>query len=342
MAEDLSSDQEVRARRAAKAIYDGIANSKDPAYRTTVVASERLKNVLKGAPQYRPYFQEFASNENRPDLLSSSEDSTPTAKVPAPPQTIFTKPAAKTTYTAPKPTPSVIPQTSSPTISGAFASNPEAFAAHQKNLQNSGPTWSDRTADLGKSLIEHFLGGGVQENPIVHTHWLAGSGGVSGGNNARMLVTRADGSQTWVEAGAKPGEFVPSAPTTLDKQNQLLQQANTPEQRQYGGILPSWNSPTGKAIDTSTMTELPSSDVLPQKGWLNQAVAAARGAESSTARTATFATPSGGSATISNPNAQNKADVAQIIANKTQPGYRQTGTGEEYQGRNLTGTVVNY
>jgi len=80
-------------------------------------------------------------------------------------------------------------------------------------------------------------------------HWYKGTGGVSGGNNAGMNVSYDDGSSEWVNTTV-PGQFPFAMRTTQQVQQSMLDSATTNAQTYGGGgILPSWNSPTGSQVD---------------------------------------------------------------------------------------------
>jgi hypothetical protein len=104
----------------------------------------------------------------------------------------------------------------------------------------------------------------VRNSPVLTGyHWFAGTGGVSGGNNAWSRNYWSDNTVTRDRAGSQyatpviglPRSAQPAIsgpPTTQQAQQSLLDSA-TANAKMYGGggILPSWNSPTGKDIDLS-------------------------------------------------------------------------------------------
>jgi hypothetical protein len=182
-----------------------------------------------------------------------------------------------------------------------------ALAQHDQNV-NSGNTWQERSAATANAAADQANG----PPHVVGYHWTAGTGGVSGGNDAGMIVHYSDGSSQWVPTN-KPGEFPPSVQTTQSAQDALLARANAGLRANalnpnspVGGIIPSWNSPTGRNIDTSnpaqvgaateavkafqggasvediaklsaasgTTTDLGGSN--PPSGWLDRAIAASK------------------------------------------------------------------
>ncbi len=83
-------------------------------------------------------------------------------------------------------------------------------------------------------------------------------------------IRNPNGGYNWVPT--------PAAPTTLDKQNELLSNAQVPGGG--GGILPGWNSPTGQNIDLTAFgpkeVDISAAGPTPPSGWLNSAITAAR------------------------------------------------------------------
>lgn len=162
-----------------------------------------------------------------------------------------------------------------------FLSNPVLQNALNQHFNTSGNTWYDRAANQANAATEQF---GADSPTLVNYHWAAGTGGIMGGNNSVIEKTYSDGSRTVGPGGSQYNMFGDSAPpTTFEKQKELWGAAVNANTNAVGGvsptagILPPWNSPTGNAIDTRTMTETPFTyEPTPPTGWLKNAIAAAR------------------------------------------------------------------
>lgn len=249
---------------------------------------------------------------------------------------------------------------------------PPAAQAALNNLPSGVSTWQDHIVDTGQAALAHY------QNPPapvpVYTHWYAGSGGISGGNNATMNVTYSDGSIRTVDAGAKPGEFLPTQPNiTYSGQpanpetptNGWLNRAlaavkagegtystGAPVRTSPGGLYPTGSVTTGSFSSKGDFTATPQGRTYvstPTGGVIGLPSAA----ESAAAKTETAKRYNlyDSIRNSQNPKSykyptrqlQARADEAQATADKEQRGYTPAGRiGQEYRGRNLTGEVLNY
>ena len=181
--------------------------------------------------------------------------------------------AGSTGATGPAPQPPPIPRS-------PFSSNPILQNALNQHFNTPGNTWYDRAANQANAATEQF---GSDSPTLVNYHWVAGTGGVMGGNNSVIEKMYSDGSRTIGPGGSQYNMFGDPLVTTRDKQNEILGATVNANANAVGGVsptagfIPPWNSPTGNAIDTRTMTETPfTAGLTPPSNWLKSAIIAAR------------------------------------------------------------------
>lgn len=230
---------------------------------------------LIASSKFTPGGGSFRSRTSNPtegqEYTGTSNDSE--AIVPKP-QAPNKKPQKATGPTGP-PRPTA-PTPTAPTRSGLGNPALENFGKQIDDMAQQ-PDWRDRAAAQAESIQNQFLG----PPQMVGYKWFAGTGGLQGGNDAGMIAHFSDGSSRWVNTSV-PGEIPQPPPTTEQTQQGMLEQGQVTGQG--GGILPAWNSPTGRNEDLKNYGPIIGDTSLggpiPPSGWLNSAISAARGGAS--------------------------------------------------------------